>query len=97
MGGIDPEKPYRGTILEENSFQFKWKALPTIQAHGGTAMSTRTTVSFANMSSAYIETQTLLSKTVFKIQRKSYDIINVRTLFKQTENSRHPPSVKIKF
>ena len=32
MGGIDPEKPYRGTILEENSFQFKWKALPTIQA-----------------------------------------------------------------
>ena len=57
---------------------------------GGTAKSTRTTVSFANMSRAYIETQSLQA-----IQRKSYDIINVKKHFKQTEDSRHPLGVKI--
>ena len=43
-----------------------------LQAHGGIAIRAKTTVSFANIFRAYIETQSLVSKTVFKIQRKSY-------------------------
>ena len=49
-------------ILQENSFQFSGKLC--LQTHG-TAMGTKTAVSFANIFKAYIETQSL-SKTVFK-------------------------------
>ena len=49
-------------ILNENSFQLNGKHyLPT----HGTAMGTKTTVSFANVFMAHIETA-ILSKTVFK-------------------------------
>ena len=49
-------------ILKENSFQFNGKHyLPT----HGTAMGTKTAVSFANVFMAHIET-TILSRTVFK-------------------------------
>ena len=43
-----------------------------LKAHSGIAIRTKTIVSFANISRAYIETQSLVSKTVFKIQQKSY-------------------------
>ena len=49
-------------ILEENSFQFNGKNY--LQTHG-TAMGTKTAVSFANIFMAHIET-TILSRTVFK-------------------------------
>ena len=49
-------------ILKENSFQFNGKHY--LQTHG-TAMGTKTAVSFANIFMAHIET-TILSKTVFK-------------------------------
>ena len=49
-------------ILKENSFQFNGKHY--LQTHG-TAMGTKTAVSFANIFMAHIET-TILSRTVFK-------------------------------
>ena len=49
-------------ILKENSFQFNGKHY--LQTHG-TAMGTKTAVSFANIFKAHIET-TILSRTVFK-------------------------------
>ena len=49
-------------IVEENSFHFNEKHY--LQTHG-TAVGTKTTVSFANIFVAYIETTTL-SRTVFK-------------------------------
>ena len=49
-------------ILKENSFQFNGKHY--LQTHG-TAMGTKTAVSFANVFMAHIET-TILSRTVFK-------------------------------
>ena len=49
-------------IVEENSFHFNEKHY--LQTHG-TAVGTKTTVSFANIFMAYIETTTL-SRTVFK-------------------------------
>ena len=49
-------------ILKENSFQFNGKQY--LQTHG-TAMGTKTAVSFANIFMAHIET-TILSRTVFK-------------------------------
>ena len=49
-------------ILKENSFQFNGKHY--LQTHG-TAMGTKTAVSFANIFMAHIET-TILSTTVFK-------------------------------
>ena len=49
-------------ILKENSFQFNGKHY--LQTHG-TALGTKTAVSFANTFMAHIET-TILSRTVFK-------------------------------
>ena len=49
-------------IFKENSFQFNGKHY--LQTHG-TAMGTKTAVSFANIFMAHIET-TILSRTVFK-------------------------------
>ena len=49
-------------ILKENSFQFNGKHY--LQTHG-TAMGTKTAVSFANIFMTHIET-TILSRTVFK-------------------------------
>ena len=49
-------------ILKENSFQFNGKDY--LQTHG-TAMDTKTSVSFANIFMAHIETA-ILSKSVFK-------------------------------
>ena len=49
-------------ILKENSFQFNGKHY--LQTHG-TAMGTKTAVSFANIFMAHIETA-ILSKSVFK-------------------------------
>ena len=49
-------------FIKENSFQFNGKH--QLQTHG-TAMDTKTAVSFANIFMAHIET-TILSRTVFK-------------------------------
>ena len=49
-------------FIKENSFQFNGKH--QLQTHG-TAMDTKTAVSFANIFLAHIET-TILSRTVFK-------------------------------
>ena len=87
LGGIDPKKNYRATILEQKFFQSSLNGKHYLQAHGGTAMSTKTAVSFAKISR---ETQSLV-----RFNEKA--IINVKTHFKQTENCRHPLSVKYNF
>ena len=64
-------------ILKENSFQFNGKHY--LQTHG-TAMGTKTAVSFANIFMAHIET-TILSRTVFKAtvwKRYIDDIFSLR-------------------
>ena len=53
---------FRLILIKENSFQFNGKHY--LQTHG-TAMGTKTAVSFASIFMAHIET-TILSKTVFK-------------------------------
>ena len=67
-------------LLKENSLQFNVKLY--LQTHG-TAMGTKTAVSYANIFMPYIETQSL-SQTVFKP-----DIV---TFFE--EANLHHPSIK---
>ena len=80
-------------ILEENSFQFNGKAL-SVQTHG-TAMSTKTAISFPNNFMAYIVMQSL-SKTVFKptrtvLKRYINDIVCQTSLcFLRTSKLRSP-------
>ena len=60
----NPPIPTHRLILKENYFQFNGKHHLVIQTRG-TAMGTKTGVSFANIFMAHIETA-ILSKSVFK-------------------------------
>ena len=89
-------------ILKENSFQFNGKHY--LQTHG-TAMGTKTAVSFANIFMAHIETA-ILSRTAFKAtvwKRYIDDIVSLWDISKPDieafieQANLHHPTIKFTF